>query len=134
VKPTPAQKILHDGQVRKLESALWQRLDKAGLPRPTLEYRFAANEGRRYRFDGAYVLQRLGIEVEGGIWANGRHTRGPGYDEDCRKYSLAAALGWRVVRCTDGMILDGSAVELIARALECALSGGPPAKAVELER
>lgn len=116
-KPTPAQKILRDASVRKLEWALWQRLADAGLPRPTLEYAFAQGEGRRYRFDGAYVAQRLGIEVEGAIWIQGRHNRGAGFEEDCRKYSLAAALGWRVVRVTDNMILDGSAVELIARAL-----------------
>jgi len=117
VKPTPAQKILHNAATHKLEWALWERLAQAGLPRPALEYPFAQAEGRRYRFDGAYLAQRLGVEVEGAIWAQGRHTRGSGYSEDCRKYSLAAALGWRVIRVTDDMILDGSAVELIQRAL-----------------
>jgi len=117
LKPTPAQKILRDASVHKLEWALWQRLAQAGLPRPTLEHPFAQAEGRKYRFDAAYVHQCVGIEVEGGIWTQGRHNRGGGFEEDCKKYSLAAALGWRVIRVTDSMILDGSAVELIQRAL-----------------
>lgn len=116
-KPTPAQKILRFASVHKLEWALWQNLADAGMPRPTLEYPFAQGEGRRYRFDGAYVPQRVGIEVEGGIWVQGRHNRGGGFEEDCRKYSLASALGWRVVRVTDSMILDNTAVELIIRAI-----------------
>jgi very-short-patch-repair endonuclease len=102
----------------KLEAKLWNRLDRAGLPLPTLEYRFALSEGRQYRADGAYVDAKLLIEVEGGIWVGGRHNRGGGFDDDAEKYNLAALLGWRVLRFTNRMIADGTAIQTITRALE----------------
>jgi len=42
----------------------------AGLPAPTPEYRFHAT--RRWRFDYAFVQQKIAVEVEGGVWANVR--------------------------------------------------------------
>lgn len=124
--PTPAQRVLRESQRTKLERALWRRIEAAGLPLPTLEYRFALSEGRRYRADGAYVDEKLLIEVEGGIWAAdpGRHNRGSGFEEDCRKYNLAALLGWRVLRFSERLIKSGEAVELIERALGGARADG----------
>ncbi len=62
---------------------------------------------------GAYLL----IEVDGGAYTQGRHTRGKGFEEDCVKLSTAAALGYRVVRVTGTHIRSGEAVHLIAQAL-----------------
>jgi hypothetical protein len=73
---------------------------KAGLdlPAPEREYRF---DGRRkWRFDFAWPAQKVAVEVEGGIWANGRHVRGLGFSNDCEKYNAAAAQGWRILRVT----------------------------------
>ena len=72
------------------------------LPEPEREYLFA--RPRRYRFDYAWVDEMIAVEVEGAVYAKGRHTRGSGYTEDCRKYNLAVLLGWRVLRFTTGMI------------------------------
>lgn len=72
---------------------------------------------RRWRFDLAWPGVKVACEIEGGIWANGRHTRGSGFEGDCIKYSEAAILGWRVIRVTGGMIEDGRALALIRRAL-----------------
>jgi hypothetical protein len=38
------------------------------------------------------------IEIDGGIWAGGRHTRGAGFVGDMEKLNAAAILGYRVLR------------------------------------
>lgn len=75
------------------------------LPPPTVEHQFA--HPRRWRFDFAWVPWHLALEVEGGVWTKGRHTRGAGYLADITKYNRATVLGWRVLRCTPDTMLSG---------------------------
>ncbi len=79
------------------------------------EYRFLRE--RRFRFDFAIPSLRIGIEVEGGIFIRGRHNRPKGYENDCRKYSLAAIEGWTVLRFTPPMIVRGEAIALAMDAI-----------------
>ena len=72
------------------------------LPEPIAEHRFAPP--RRFRFDFAWPDKLIAVELEGGVWARGRHVRGKGYESDCEKYNLAQALGWSVYRFTSGML------------------------------
>lgn len=95
---------------------------RAGFPAPTPEFRF--HPPRRFRFDYAFPALMVALEREGGTWTAGRHTRGKGYESDCRKYSLAAIAGWRVVRVTVDMIRSGEAAELLLAALEAARAEG----------
>ena len=53
------------------------------------------------------------VEIEGGVWTRGRHTRGSGFIKDCEKYNTAAAMGWRVFRFPTGMVEDGSAIKFL---------------------
>ncbi len=69
-----------------------------GLPEPVAEYRFAPP--RRWRFDYAWPEARIAVEVEGGAWVGGRHTRAGGFIADMEKYNRAAVLGWRILRYT----------------------------------
>ena len=59
------------------------------------------------------ALWMFAVEIEGGTWSRGRHTRGSGFAEDCRKYNAAAAMGWRVFRFPAGMVEDGSAIKFL---------------------
>jgi len=81
------------------------------------EFRFAAP--RRWRADFALPAEkpRLLVEVEGGIWVQGRHSRGAGYISDCKKYNAAVLLGYRVIRVTGEMIRDGSALDTVEQLL-----------------
>jgi hypothetical protein len=91
------------------------QLKAAGLPDPVPEYRF--HDKRRWRFDFAWPEQLIALEIEGGVWVNGRHTRGKGFEEDIRKYNAAACLGWRVLRATPDMIRNGELLNTIEYAL-----------------
>lgn len=98
------------------------------LPEPSREYRFAAHHVglgpgikdrlkraglQDWRFDAAYPDLLLAIEVEGGGWTGGRHTRGAGFAGDLRKYDAAMRLGWTVYRCAGELIKSGQAVKTI---------------------
>lgn len=100
---------------RLADELLRAQLRDAGLPEPVREHRFCP--GRRFRFDWAWVPERVALELEGGVWTWGRHVRPQGYERDCEKYSLAAILGWRVIRATPAMVEDGQALELLQQAL-----------------
>ena len=99
-----------------LEAALANQIRVTGLPEPEREYRF--HPTRRWRFDFAWPDYMLAAEVEGGVWAQGRHTRGSGFIKDCIKYNEAVILGWSVVRFAGAMITDGEALDYLERMLE----------------
>lgn len=69
------------------------RLEK--IPLPDTEVRF--HPTRRWRWDYAWPTQRLALEVQGGIWVQGRHSRGAGMRADFEKYNAGAILGWRLL-------------------------------------
>ena len=87
----------------------------AGL-NPEYEYRF--HPPRRWRFDFAFPDKKVAIECEGGIFTNGRHTRGKGFAQDCEKYNQASLDGWVLLRFTGRMITDGTALQTIEAALD----------------
>jgi very-short-patch-repair endonuclease len=107
--------------ISHLEQHLALHLRALELPEPEQEYRF--HPKRKWRFDMAYPGQRIAIEVEGGTFSNGRHTRGTGFTADCEKYNTAAIMGWCVLRFTGGMIESGAAVETVKAALEAKTIG-----------
>ena len=79
---------------------------------------FVFCEQRRWRFDFAFPERKIAVEVEGGVWVQGRHNRGRGYSDDCHKYSIAAALGWTVLRFTARQIQTGLAYNLTRAVIE----------------
>lgn len=55
---------------------------------------------RRWRLDFANLRYKIAVEIEGGIFSHGRHTRGKGYLADMEKYNEATMLDWRILRYT----------------------------------
>ena len=52
------------------------------------EYRFY--EKRKWRFDFAFPEKKVGVEIQGGLYINGRHTRGKYLEEEYEKLNYAA--------------------------------------------
>ena len=65
---------------------------------PKLEREFRLHQTRRWRSDFAHMESNTLIEIEGGIWVNGRHNRAAGFNADLEKYLEAGLSGWRVFR------------------------------------
>lgn len=61
----------------------------------TPEYRF--HPERLWRFDFCSPEFRFYIEIDGGVFSQGRHTRGSGFIEDQVKRNEAVILGWRPI-------------------------------------
>ena len=78
------------------ELKLADALRKARVSTWIEEHKF--HETRKWRFDFAWPDQKLAVEVEGGAFSGGRHTRGIGFVKDCEKYNAAVLAGWRVLR------------------------------------
>ena len=97
------------------EDTLMAMIKLVKLPVPEREFRF--HDTRKWRFDFAYPDKQIAIEVEGGVYKNGRHTRGTGFTNDCEKYNAATELGWRVFRYTTAMVNQGLAIEQLKRVL-----------------
>jgi hypothetical protein len=100
------------------------QLSAAGLPAPDPEFTFAWHAlGRRWAFDYAWPPWKIALEIEGGVFIQGRHTTGVGFTRDCEKYNRAAILGWLVIRATPDMVRAGQAIDTLrdafaARGLE----------------
>lgn len=92
-------------------------LREHGLPEPVAEFRF--HPSRRWRWDLAFVAQKLAIEVDGGIFVQGKHVRGVGKEKDFEKQNEGAALGWRIIRCTPRKLCTMATVDVVRRALAC---------------
>jgi len=88
---------------------LWKASGGAPLER---EYHF--HDKRRWRADFAHLQARCLIEVEGGIWVNGRHNRAAGFNADLEKYLEAGLAGWRVFRLGPDQITLENVQRLVA--------------------
>ena len=99
----------------ELEETLAFQIRAMGLPEPVREYRAVA--GRRWRWDFAWLDERLLVEVQGGVWIGGAHGRGTGIRRDYEKNNAAALLGFKVLQFGTNEVQDGTAVAMIAKAL-----------------
>lgn len=119
------------------EETLAAQLEQAGIPFER-EYRFApedwcrangyltpAGQPRKWRADFAIARDDwmsderpdFLVEVDGGGYVAGRHSRGRGMEADAEKQSAAAILGYRVLRVTPAQVEDGRALSWIRQAL-----------------
>ena len=118
---TDIQKKIAAAKRTALEDAYVASIRAIGLPEPKREYRFCV---RRWRFDFFWELRRsdeslrrTAAEIDGGTWMRGRHNRGKGFEEDCRKRNAAALLDIRVLTFTREMVKSLEAAQVTKQAL-----------------
>lgn len=121
---SPAARAIRAGAKAALAKPLefddFQRLCMAdGLPCPAREHMFHMK--RRWRFDYAFIEQRLAVESEGGIHharagltdpAAFAHASADGILRDMEKGNAAILEGWRVLRYTPAQLLSGAVAEI----------------------
>jgi hypothetical protein len=88
----------------------------AGLPVVVPEYRF--HPTRRWRFDFAWPFEQVALEVQGGIFVRGRHSRGAALLAEWVKLNTAATMGWRILYCQPRDLLTEQTVSLLRAALQ----------------
>lgn len=96
-------------------------LEQAKRYEPVAEYRF--HPVRKFRIDVAFPAQWLAVEIEGGGWINGRHSRGAGIEMDAEKSALLAILGWQLIRCSPRQVRNGTAYQWIKTVLDAKMNG-----------
>lgn len=78
---------------------------------------FKFHPSRRWRFDYAIPEHKIAVEVEGGVWTGGRHTRPQGFLGDIVKYNTATLMGWRVFRTTPTELVRTATLKMIKQAI-----------------
>lgn len=98
-------------------SSLERRFESAWLawfPDITLVRQHQFHPTRRWRFDYVAAYSPIAIELQGGIYSNGAHSRATGQKKDMEKANHAAALGWFVFYLHTDNVTDRDALQLIA--------------------
>lgn len=119
------RKVARKSKKSALEDRFEQQLRTLkGIPPHVRELRFAP--GRKWRFDFAWPFLRLAVEIDGGEWSGGAHSRGEGMVIDCEKRAHALLLGWRVLRVVGTQVRNGEALawtEQLLRQVPAHLTG-----------
>ena len=79
------------------------------------EQEFYFHPKRKWRADFHLIDKKILVEVEGGIWSGGRHTRGKGYLGDMEKYNAATMMGFQVIRFSTDQVKSGHAIQQIEK-------------------
>lgn len=79
------------------------------------EQEFYFHPDRKWRADFHLIDKKILVEIEGGIWNGGRHTRGKGYIGDMEKYNAATMMGFQVIRFSTDQVKSGHAIQQLEK-------------------
>ncbi len=116
--PRKRQKVEPDRTAR--EAMIRSYCEARGLPTPRFEWSF--HPERKWRLDIAFIVNcgvGVALEVQGGLFTQGRHTRGAALLDEYQKLNEAQIMGWAVLLVTWQQIDSGEAFALVERALTC---------------
>lgn len=100
--------IKRDGNKKKSEEspgevAFAKQLDEAGIH---YEREVKLIPDRQHRVDFFFSSKKAVVEIEGGVWSQGRHLRGQGWMDDAWKYNTLTAMGYSVYRFATHQVVD----------------------------
>lgn len=109
-------KEIRENFARQFET-VWQR---CGGPELIKEFKLSGVayaveycEIKDWRNDYLHAPTHTIIELDGGIWNNGRHVRPKGFIEDCVKLNAATMHGYRLIRIPTGFATDTYLIQII---------------------
>lgn len=112
-KPKATNKAKAKEQARKLAELVDINLSEL----PGYRKEFIFHPTRKWRFDYAWTDIKVALEIHGGVFTNGRHTRGKGFSEDKVKMNSAQLLGWIVIEATTAQVKNGQMLKWIKEAI-----------------
>lgn len=77
------------------------------------EYPFASSIDRAWKWDIAFLEQKLAVEVDGGIWVKGAHGHPLTILRNMQKRNWGARLGWRILSFSTDEAKKGQALSFI---------------------
>jgi hypothetical protein len=86
-----------------------------GIPAEA-EYKFYKD--RNWRFDFAWPEEKLALEVQGGLFSYGRHSRGAALMKEHEKLNYAASVGWRILYTIPSEVCMEDTIDLIKSAFK----------------
>jgi len=95
----------------KFEAALTYSAKELGWGLVVAEFKF--HPVRKWRADFAIPSAKLLIEIEGGFWIQGRHSRGGGSEKDIEKYNTSSIMGYALLRFSPKQANNLSAVGIV---------------------
>lgn len=101
------EKVQSEGEVKLATALKALKID--------FEQEFKFHPERKWKADFHLVGKKILVEVEGGIWSGGRHTRGKGYLGDMEKYNAATMMGYQVIRFSTDQVKSGHAIQQIEK-------------------
>jgi very-short-patch-repair endonuclease len=99
-----------------VEDELWWQIQAIGLSLPERQAKIISD--RKFRWDFAWLDRKLTVEIQGGIWSGGAHSRGGGIQRDYEKNNLAVLAGWRCLYFTTADVKSGLALSVLERILK----------------
>lgn len=116
LRQRPVEKPRKPYKLSQAQTLLLIHLRELGLE-AVPEFRF--HEARKWRFDAWIPEARIGIELDGGMFSGGRHSKGLSHMRgaaligDYEKQNVAQMMGIRILRFTNHQVERGEAKEFI---------------------
>lgn len=101
----------------KLPDIFQQACVASSLPQPVAEFQFHPDRKWRIDYYFQHDTRRVALEVEGGVYTGGRHTRSAGFLGDIEKYNALSVAGIFLVRVTPGELLRAATFNTIKAVL-----------------
>ena len=95
-----------------LEDTFAMQLKAVGIP---FEREAGFHPTRRWRLD--FLIGKLAVEIDGGLFVNGGHNRGVQRQKDYEKDAEAWLRGIHVMRVSSGQVKSGQALQWVERAV-----------------